>query len=111
MKSLKLIKDLKPGRLYPAHGPVLEKGVEALTNYINHRQAREDQIVEVLKAQKEAIDMETLRAAVYPDIASNETRILQAAANNLILHLGKLVKDGKVIEKNGTWRLISVASL
>jgi ribonuclease/clavin/mitogillin len=52
MLSLKTLLALKPGVLYPAHGPHIP-GHEAahahIQNYITHRQDRENQIIEVLK--------------------------------------------------------------
>lgn len=55
MASLKRLLALDAGVLYPAHGPVI-KGAEHvrthLTNYIRHRQEREDVIVSALQSLK-----------------------------------------------------------
>lgn len=52
MKSLRKLYDLKPSVLYPAHGPAIvgrKDCDEHLADYIKHRQAREDTIVEVFE--------------------------------------------------------------
>lgn len=40
------------GRLYCGHGPVVESADKKIKYYINHRQEREDQIVETLTAAR-----------------------------------------------------------
>jgi hypothetical protein len=37
------------GRAYPAHGAVIENGVSKITEYIEHRQQRENEVLQVLK--------------------------------------------------------------
>ncbi len=58
LHSLRLIHSHRPQRIYPAHGPIIDGG-EAPTRieqYIAHRAAREQQIVQTLEAkQKESV--------------------------------------------------------
>jgi ribonuclease/clavin/mitogillin len=52
MSSLKTLLALKPSVLYPAHGPHItdrEAVTRHLTEYITHRQQREDQLVKLLQ--------------------------------------------------------------
>lgn len=52
MTSLKTLLALKPSVLYPAHGPHVptrEAATKHLTDYISHRQQREDQLVALLQ--------------------------------------------------------------
>ena len=52
MLSLKTLLALKPGVLYPAHGPHIpghEASQAHIQNYINHRNDRENQILDILK--------------------------------------------------------------
>jgi len=52
MLSLKTLLALKPGVLYPAHGPHIpghEASQAHIQNYITHRNDRENQILEILK--------------------------------------------------------------
>ena len=48
MKSLEKLVSLKPQKLYPGHGPVIEDAVPKVQMYIDHRNMRERQIMEVL---------------------------------------------------------------
>lgn len=48
--SLHRMAPLFGGRAYPGHGPVVEKGPEKIREYIAHRQQREDQVVQTLRA-------------------------------------------------------------
>lgn len=52
MSSLNTLLALKPSVLYPAHGPHLptrERATKHISDYITHRQEREDQIVKILQ--------------------------------------------------------------
>ena len=49
LHSLRRLVSLDPSTLYPAHGPVIIDGRSSLETYLSHRQAREDQIVALLK--------------------------------------------------------------
>ncbi|KAK6009108.1 metallo-beta-lactamase domain protein, partial [Ostertagia ostertagi] len=49
MHSLGKIKKLKPLRIYPGHGPVVEKCDEKVNEYVEHRMKRENEIVKALK--------------------------------------------------------------
>lgn len=44
--------ETNPIQLYPGHGEVIDDGVGKLKEYMQHRQEREDQVVEALKAAK-----------------------------------------------------------
>ncbi|KAK0669711.1 putative metallo-beta-lactamase domain protein [Cercophora samala] len=50
LTSLSKMKTLVNGRAYPGHGPVIEQARERIEEYIRHRQQREDQVVQQLKA-------------------------------------------------------------
>ncbi|CAI5442079.1 unnamed protein product [Caenorhabditis angaria] len=92
MKSLNLIKSLKPSRIYPGHGPVIEKVDEKVDEYIEHRMKREREILEVLKKNEEISSMD-ITNQVY---ASSPWAVRLAALNNVKLVLKKLQKDGIV---------------
>lgn len=44
MNSLEKLLTLKPGMLYPGHGPVVKDGRAKILEYISHRNAREKQV-------------------------------------------------------------------
>ncbi|XP_022083322.1 endoribonuclease LACTB2-like isoform X2 [Acanthaster planci] len=104
MKSLELIVALKPDVLYPGHGPVIQDPVKKVQAYIDHRNMRERQILEVLETNKD----KALTSMEMVKIIYTETpEILHlAAASNVDHHLSKLEKEGKVGRhgKNGEHR-------
>ncbi|KAJ1352773.1 hypothetical protein KIN20_009198 [Parelaphostrongylus tenuis] len=92
MKSLEKIKVLHPKRIYPGHGPVVEKCDEKVNEYAAHRLKREEEIVDALQQLGEATSMD-VTVAVY---SNTPLSVRLAALNNVKLHLGKLEKDGRV---------------
>ncbi|KAK3087036.1 hypothetical protein FSP39_000731 [Pinctada imbricata] len=94
MGSLQKLKDLRPSIIYPAHGPVVTNPIDKLTFYIEHRMARERQVLGVLQSDKsKAFTPMQIMEKVYEDLAPG---LKPAATNNVVHHLNKLLKDGKV---------------
>ncbi|XP_074652452.1 endoribonuclease LACTB2-like [Tubulanus polymorphus] len=94
MKSLDLIKSVKPSRIYPGHGPLITDAVSKLTEYIEHRKMREKQIIDTLHLNKDKWHntMELLKL-IYTDIP--ETLYL-AAGHNMLQSIEKLIKEGRI---------------
>ncbi|PAV57731.1 hypothetical protein WR25_15852 [Diploscapter pachys] len=92
MKSLQVIRDMKPKRIYPGHGPVIEEVEKKIEEYVEHRMKREREIVAVLKEAGEMTSMD-ITNKVY---AEAPWSVRLAALNNVKLHLNKLIKDGRV---------------
>lgn len=65
MNSLKKILDVKPDVIYPGHGPVVKNGVDRIRLYIDHRNKRNEQILDALKNSKEPLDPEQLVKLIY----------------------------------------------
>ncbi|KAK6167665.1 hypothetical protein SNE40_021637 [Patella caerulea] len=99
MKSLQDILNLKPVRIYPGHGPVIEDGVKATTDYINHRIAREKQILEYLQECKG--DPRTVMDIVKTIYVGVPEVLHGKAAENVDQHLVKLQAEGKVVSEDG----------
>ncbi|KAI6661100.1 Beta-lactamase-like protein 2 [Oopsacas minuta] len=100
MKSLELIKSYKPELLYPGHGIVIENAVTFLCEYIQHRNSRDEQILETLKKSENPLLIEELLSAIYSDISDN---LLIAAKRNLLLHLGKLEEEKRICKIDNKW--------
>jgi glyoxylase-like metal-dependent hydrolase (beta-lactamase superfamily II) len=91
MSSLDKLLQTQPTRLYPAHGPVIEDGPGKLREYIDHRNDRERQILEVLSNGADEIHaMVKIIYAAYPEY-------LHAAAGSSVgSHLLKLEAEARV---------------
>ncbi|CAI4224931.1 unnamed protein product [Auanema sp. JU1783] len=96
MCSLDKIKSFKASRIYPGHGPVIEKTEEKVDEYIGHRVKRENEILNVLTEQKQMTSMD-ITNTVYQ---ASPWSVRLAALNNVKLVLNKLIKDEKV-QKTG----------
>lgn len=70
LSSLRHLLSLSPSLLYPAHGPVLPEGKASIQTYISHRQAREDQIVQVLRTGRTAAVAQPVPGAWEQDASS-----------------------------------------
>ena len=100
MKSLEVILALKPSRLYPGHGPVVDDPVPKIEFYINHRNEREQQILSQI-SHVPCSSMDIVKV-VY----KNTPEQLHGAANiNVNHHLDKLRVEGKVVKEDGGWKL------
>ncbi|XP_027308135.3 endoribonuclease LACTB2 isoform X1 [Anas acuta] len=105
MKTLKRLLEMKPDLIYPGHGPVVRDANTRIQGYISHRTAREKQILNVFqKNVGKSFTSSELLSMVYKDIPEN---LLLAAEKNLLVHLKKLEKEGKVLRDaspNFRWR-------
>ncbi len=97
MASLERLLGEAPRVLFPAHGPRIDDGVAKVREYIAHRMAREEQILEALRggASRIAAMVEIIYAA-YP-------KALHAAAGQSVAsHLLKLEAENRVRREGGT---------
>ena len=65
MNSLHKILDIKPSIIYPGHGPGVNDGIARIKHYIDHRNKRNDQIIEVLKNNNEPLSVKDLVKEIY----------------------------------------------
>jgi len=107
MHSLTRLLALRPGRLYPAHGPCISEGQAKLREYIAHREERERQILAALDSgAHEVLAMVKIIYAAYPE------SLHAAASQSVASHLLKLEAEGRVVREDpgseppahGRWR-------
>lgn len=91
IRELERIERLGFARLWPTHGPAVEDPGAFLAAYIEHRRARERQILaELDKGHGRIRDMV---ASMYADV---DTRLHPAAAHSVLAHIIYLVEQGRV---------------
>ncbi len=89
LASLRHLRDADIGTLYPAHGPAQLHGKQLLEHYLDHRQKRENKLIDAMDEGLATLD--ELLEAVYDD-APEELR--PVAARSLLAGLIKLAEEG-----------------
>jgi hydroxyacylglutathione hydrolase len=101
LASLQRIRDLRPRRLWPGHGPVVEDPIRVIDEYVEHRRMREKQILDALR--RGLSTPVQIAEDVYPGLRSP---LAAAAAESVLAHLRKL-KEDRVVERAGdVWTLL-----
>jgi glyoxylase-like metal-dependent hydrolase (beta-lactamase superfamily II) len=98
LQSLARVRDLRPRRLLPGHGPIIEDPEAVFASYVRHRAQRDSQILEALN--QGASTHQEIASRVYGTLAPELTR---AAADTVLAHLIKLAAEGRVREHEGAW--------
>jgi glyoxylase-like metal-dependent hydrolase (beta-lactamase superfamily II) len=93
LASLRRLLSLDVGRIYPAHGPVIEDGPGKIREYLEHRMLRERQILEALADRVETIP--DIVERIYVDVAP---ALHPVAALSVESHLKKLAREGRARE-------------
>lgn len=100
MASLERLLALEPRALLPAHGPVIDRPREVLTDYLEHRRQRERQVLEALRAGHATV--EAIADSIYHGL---DPALMAAARQNVRAHLEKLKAEGAASEELQRWRL------
>jgi glyoxylase-like metal-dependent hydrolase (beta-lactamase superfamily II) len=91
LAGLELLKALRPRRIWPGHGPVVDEPIAKLEQYIDHRLDRERKLLAGLDAGARTID--AMLDAAWSDVPDV---LRPAAAVTLASHLDKLEEDGRL---------------
>lgn len=117
LSSLQRMQNRVSGRGYPGHGAVIEDAATKITEYINHRQQREEEVIRVLRYGKLDIpDNEPsperksswTPIEIVKVIYRNVPESLHLPASHGVLQvLMKLEAEGKVVHdiETGKWRI------
>lgn len=90
LASLRLIRDLRPGRLLPGHGPIVTDPASLIARYLRHREEREAQVLDALRAG--ARTPEEIVARIYGRLPAT---LSAAAEDSVRAHLVKLEEEGR----------------
>jgi glyoxylase-like metal-dependent hydrolase (beta-lactamase superfamily II) len=96
LASLELLRDRRPARLYPGHGPLVTDAAARVDGYIAHRLDREAQVLAALAAGDRTPG--EIVARVY---AAVDPALHPAAELSVSAHLAKLVAEGRVTAEAG----------
>jgi len=100
LASLERIRDLKPLRLLPAHGALIDNPEAVLTEYVEHRLMRERQVLDALAKGRDTV--QAIAESIYHGL---DPALLPAARENVRAHLEKLQAEGTAVEQNGRWTI------
>ena len=87
MASLRRVQALRPQRIYPAHGAVIEDAAGKIQEYIDHRLERERQILETLGAGARTIP--EMVKVIYAEVPE---KLHVMAGKSVHSHLKKLLR-------------------
>lgn len=93
VETLERLERLRLGRLCPAHGDVIEEPKATIRDYVDHRKAREAEVLKLVRRRPSKVG--DLVAQIYGD-ADLPPELVDAAGWQVLAHLQKLKKAGKV---------------
>lgn len=91
MAQLERIRDRNFTRIWPTHGPSIDDPKVFVDAYIEHRRARERQILSQLEAGRTTIH--EMVSSMYADV---DKRLHPAAAHSVLAHIVHLVEQGRI---------------
>ena len=90
LRSLQRMRELSPRVIYPGHGPVVFDGPGKLEEYLDHRVAREGQVLAALASEPRT--PEEIVAEIYGD---HPAELHELAARSVLANLIKLENEGR----------------
>jgi glyoxylase-like metal-dependent hydrolase (beta-lactamase superfamily II) len=101
LESLEKVKIKRLKAIAPGHGHLITDPLERIDEYVEHRLAREAQILDAVRAEG-TTTIESLVAAIYPDLIGE---LVPRARQSVHAHLLKLADEGKVTgdDPEGAW--------
>ena len=101
LRSLRRVQALKPMRVLPAHGPVIDDPLALIEQYLAHRHHREVQVLSALEARVDTVDAITAR--IYTGL---NPQLGPLARESVLAHLIKLQHDGLARRSGDTWQSV-----
>jgi glyoxylase-like metal-dependent hydrolase (beta-lactamase superfamily II) len=104
MRSLERLLGFDIGLILPGHGPLVGKPEAKIKEYIEHRLMREKQVVDALRRGRETIA--AITDVIYVDVSGPLKNVAEFSVH---AHLIKLIKEGRVKNENGRYRLLDAS--
>lgn len=105
LDSLERLLSLDVKAFAPGHGRVIEAPRDEVRRLIAHRLKREQKVMDAMTRENPAT-LDDLLPLVYDDVSQ---KVHAVARRSLHAHLLKLQRDGRVLEADGTWRVLHAA--
>jgi len=102
LRSLRRVQALRPSRVLPAHGPVIDDPLALIDQYLAHRHHREVQVLSALEAGLDTVDGITGR--IYTGL---NPQLGPLARESVLAHLIKLEHDGLAKRDGARWVSVS----
>jgi glyoxylase-like metal-dependent hydrolase (beta-lactamase superfamily II) len=102
LRSLRRVQALRPSRVLPAHGPVIDDPLALIDQYLAHRHHREVQVLSALEARLDTVD--AIAGRIY---AGLNPQLAPLARENVLAHLIKLQHDGLARRRGEQWESVS----
>ena len=101
LASLARVRELRPARVLPAHGPEIDDVTALIDQYVAHRGRRDDEILSALR--RGHTTQAAIVEVVYPHLAAE---LRGAAGESVLAHLHKLEAEGAARRHNAMWQAV-----
>ena len=101
LASIEQVLALGPAKLLPAHGDVIDDPGPLLRRYIDHRRAREQQILDAMGQGASTAD--EITDSVYRALTGS---LLPLARQGVLSHLAKLEREGRARRDGEAWHIM-----
>lgn len=98
LRSLGKLQTIDSAVMLPGHGIAVHDVPAKLQELIDHRHAREEQILKLMAKGKRTV--KAMLGAIYPEL---DKRMLMAATRQIEAHLAKLAQEGRAIQSGEDW--------
>lgn len=93
LNSLKRLQEVEISEIVPAHGPIIPDAQAKISEYIQHRMLREQQVIQVLEILSPSVTIAEMVPQIYTDV---DPKLHAIAAWSVEAHLIKLEREGLV---------------
>jgi glyoxylase-like metal-dependent hydrolase (beta-lactamase superfamily II) len=102
LQSLAKLQTIDSALMLPGHGMAVHDVASKLQELIDHRHAREEQILKLMAKGKRTV--KAMLGAIYPEL---DKRMMTAATRQIEAHLAKLAQEARAKQDGEEWSPIS----